>query len=153
MDEKLKAMAQMAPFYGCTRRELVEWARRLDAAHIAVGQSVGIGDARNRWMYFVLDGSGLVTRDGRAHTILRPGDCELPSGEPVTSSLVALTPMTVLSIPRAAARELDLPWVVTAGAATDDDRRWAAAHVLLPWAERDILPEHEDATGEFSYRG
>ncbi|HWF15395.1 MAG TPA: hypothetical protein VG244_04385 [Acidimicrobiales bacterium] len=154
MDAKLTAMAQRPPFGGLTRRELVGWARRLDAAHIAVGQSVRISTARSRWMYLVLDGSGLVTRDGRAHTILRPGDCELPGGEAVAaSSLVALTPMTVLSIPRAAARELDIPWVVTAGAATDEGRRSAGARVLLSETEPDLLPEYDDAAGELSYRG
>jgi hypothetical protein len=149
MDQKLIAMAQVAPFGGLGRRELIGWARRLDAAHIAVGQSVRIGAARSRWIYLVLDGSGLVTRDGRAHTIVRPGDCELPAGEPVTSSLVALTPMTVLSIPRAAARELGLPWVVSAAAS----ERPPGAPALLPWVEREILPEYEDATGGVSYRG
>jgi hypothetical protein len=146
MDQKVNAMAQVAPFGGLGRRELMEWARRLDAAHISVGQSVRISAARSRWMYLVLDGSGLVTRDGRAHTVLRPGDRELPSGEPVASSLVALTPMTVLSIPRAAARELGLRWVVSAPIAAPDRE-------LRPWSEREILPEHEDATGELSYRG
>jgi hypothetical protein len=146
MDQKVNAMAQVAPFGGLRRRELMEWARRLDAAHISVGQSVRISAARSRWMYLVLDGSGLVTRDGRAHTVLRPGDRELPSGEPVASSLVALTPMTVLSIPRAAARELGLPWVDSAPMAAPD-------LVLRPWTEREILPEYEDATGELSYRG
>jgi hypothetical protein len=155
MDEKLNAMAQLDPFRGRKRRELVEWARRLDAAHISVGQSVPISvpRSRSRWMYLVLSGSGLVTRDGRAHTMLRPGDCELPGGEPVAFSLVALTPMTVLSIPRAAARELDLPWVVNAAGTAETADRPAGSPALLPWTEREVLPEYEDASGGVSYRG
>jgi hypothetical protein len=150
MDAKVNAMAQLAPFRGRTRRELIGWASRLDAAHIAVGQSVRISAARSRWAYLVLEGSGLVTRGGRAHAIVRPGDCELPVGEPLASSLVALTPLTVLSIPRRAADELGIPWAVR----DVDDGRWpTGAPALLPWVERDILPEHEDATSGVSYRG
>ncbi len=134
--------------------ELVEWARRLDAAHIAVGQSVRISAARSRWMYLVLEGSGLVTRDGRAHTILRPGDCELPGDERVTFSLVALTPITVLSIPHWAADELGIPWPMPAATATAAEEWWPSGGAALrPWVEHDILPEHEDATDQFSYRG
>jgi hypothetical protein len=144
MDGKLSAMARVPLFEGLTRRQLLHWGRRLDAAHLAPGAVVPI-PARPRWLFVVLDGHALVTGDGHAQRILGPGQCCVPAAAAQGSALVALTPLTVLSASRSALGELaaQCPEVASAIRAGTPD----PARRLTPGEQRDVLSRHDDLAG------
>lgn len=101
------ALAQVPLFSGLAPRhlkrlaDLTEEQRYMEGARV-----VREGDAGDTF-YVILEGEAKVTnRGGRLVNRLRPGDffgeISLLDGGPRTANVVALTPLTMLALPRAA---------------------------------------------------
>jgi CRP-like cAMP-binding protein len=103
-DHKLSALSNLPLFAKCGHHELVDLARLLEISWVSAGQVLETEGVRSRWWKIVAAGSASVTQGGRPSGLLSAGDWwgerSISLGEPSSVTIIALTPVTLLSLQR-----------------------------------------------------
>jgi CRP-like cAMP-binding protein len=103
-DHKLDDLAGLPLFAGCHPHELVTLARSFDTSTAASGSLLDREGAPTRWWTILSEGSASVSQDGCPTGLLGRGDWwgerSLMTGHPSTFTVVALTPVTLLTLDR-----------------------------------------------------
>jgi CRP-like cAMP-binding protein len=110
-DSKLTTLAGLALFEGCDHHELMRWAKMLDLSLASAGQELEAEGRQTRWWKVIAHGTAAVSQHGRPTGLLRAGDWwgerSIVNGNPSSVTVVALTPVVLLTLDRR--NFLDLP--------------------------------------------
>jgi CRP-like cAMP-binding protein len=103
-DSKLGRLAELPFFAGCAKAELSVAARLTEETVVPAGAVLTEEGSADAFWYSVRSGTAGVTRGGRPTTVFGPGDWwgEAPilCRRPATVSVVAVTPMVVVTANR-----------------------------------------------------
>jgi CRP/FNR family cyclic AMP-dependent transcriptional regulator len=103
-DQKIELLARQPLFAECGRRELLGLAKACDLSTSAAGSALSVEGEHSRWWRVIVDGTATVSRDGRPTGLLNAGDWwgerSTLNGDPSSVTVVALTPVTVLTFNR-----------------------------------------------------
>ena len=109
-DAKVRLIAKVPLFSGCSKRELAQIAGLADEIALPAGRTLIREGKRGREFFVLVDGSVEVTRDGKHLRTLEGGDffgeIALVSAVPRTSTVTARTPVRVLVITDRAFQDL-----------------------------------------------
>ena len=104
-------LAQVPLFADLSPRHLKRLADRMEDQRFMEGASVVVAGDEGDQFYVIVEGEAeVVSPDGRVVATLRPGEffgeISLLDGGPRTASVVAATPLRMLSLSRSAFREM-----------------------------------------------
>lgn len=110
-DHKLATLSELPLFADCGHHELLQLARSFDLSWASPGQVLEAEGRLTRWWKVLLHGTASVSHEGRPTGLLNAGDWwgerSIVHGEPSSVTVVALTPVALLTLAR---REfLELP--------------------------------------------
>lgn len=103
-DHKLTAMAEIPLFAECSRHELVQLAKALDMSWASSGEVLEVEGRQTHWWKVIVHGTACVSRHGKPTGLLNAGDWwgerSIVNGHPSTVTVVALTPVALLTLRR-----------------------------------------------------
>lgn len=103
-DLKLTALAELPLFAGCSQHELTQLARAFDMSWASSGDVLEMEGWRARWWKVIIHGSASVTQAGCPTGLLCTGDWwgerSIVHGGPSSVTVVALTPVVLLTLGR-----------------------------------------------------
>jgi CRP-like cAMP-binding protein len=103
-DHKLSALAELPLFADCSHHELTALAKMLDLSLASAGQELEAEGRQTRWWKVIVHGTASVSQEGRPTGLLSTGDWwgerSMVNGEPSSVTVVALTPVVLLTLKR-----------------------------------------------------
>jgi CRP-like cAMP-binding protein len=103
-DHKLTTLAEIPIFGQCHRHELTGLARSFDMSWASPGDVLELEGRLTRWWHVLAHGTATVSHDGRPTGMLTAGDWwgerSILHGAPSTVTVVALTPVVLLTLSR-----------------------------------------------------
>jgi CRP-like cAMP-binding protein len=103
-DQKLATLSELPLFGGSDRQELMLLAKLMDMSWASTGDVLETEGRQTRWWKVIAHGTASVSQDGRPTGLLNPGDWwgerSIVHGEPSSLTVIALTPVVLLTLGR-----------------------------------------------------
>ena len=103
-DHKLTTLAEIPLFEGCRPSELEHLAKSFDMSWASSGDVLEVEGQPTRWWKVIVHGTASVSQHGRPTGLFNAGDWwgerSIVSSEPSTVTVVALTPVVLLTLGR-----------------------------------------------------
>jgi CRP-like cAMP-binding protein len=103
-DQKLTTLSELPLFAGIDRQELVQLAKLMDMSWASTGDMLETEGRHTRWWKVIAHGTASVSQEGRPTGLLNRGDWwgerSMVHGEPSSVTVIAFTPVVLLTLGR-----------------------------------------------------